>query len=1213
MRFLCQALFLCSLSSAANVLHIGGLFSVFDDKGNVNIPQLQHASAFLQAVAEINNNSAILPNHELKVVMGTGGSFFDLSASLQQMFQIGSSFVGAVSGLDDSTGSFATKLFAQKNSMIVSSMTTDSSFRDSEVYPLSVRTTPLVSFQAQVNQATYCSLNLTRVAIFIVDDYNGLRFSRSVSDGTYCQMKVLGEYRFPADTTDFSDIFVEAMKVEARLFIIYIPNPVTVRHFLEQGYDAGLFRSGAQVSMSDVHGLDAALSGLPDARVNVITKGILSLRHAPDYYVYASTRGLQFYNSWVNQTSLGNCSTQTDAAGNQYLRYRTEDGKVSCASLNFASYKSKASSMEPTAVLSYDGAYALAWGLHYAIQKGLSLTGHNLSNTIIDDVVFVGASGKIDFFEGAMESNHLFGRGNRKVGNVYAKRNFHYSLYKSKGDGFATYYYSSPGLSGFLSCPKALPCTPSEGTYFGGWKGGYPPYAFDTAPAIVKIGGLFSAFVDGGSLLDKENAEFLSMFLMAVQEINNKTDGVHDDLLPNTQLKFSVVNSVSTALSGATAYSEIKDSFFHRGVSGIVNTLSSELVESINAYAVNDESFQVLSAARDAALGDGLQYSFKSSTVPLHSFIGTVFQGYLCSNTLQRIAVLFEDSSFGSRATSDLLNTGDSACSFEVLSSISFPATTTDFSSILDEVAKTGARVFVILAGPAPTATLLVQGRQRKLFASGRVVLTSESVSLVGELQSSHQLNDKAVSFVLKGVISANFFPDYGAKHTSKGESFVQRFLKFGSRRLGKYSENCRVFDDSASRLLLRNTDTGKGCAELNYSSYLSGEVELGSYAAMTYDATYALAWAIHKVLSASKPLTGETIRDAMFDSVDFEGVSGGIDITRGTSSRVGDNQGNRVSGVHYRLLNFNGQVYAAGGGESSSSSSLSPTATITNASLTTHSGFAVIGLWSVEGGIEPCPGYLDCHEPVYDHTPSDISPNDSRHPKTLTFSKAIRTFFFVLGGAEVFVAVMFLVLTIHFRDLAEVQNSQESLLYCILLGGLLAGGRVINSSLMLSDQTCEAGFWLSNLSYWLPVMAFFLKSWRVNRLLAIRSIKRVRITTPQIMSYMFLSVLFMVGMLVVLSVVGQPHLAEKVTVNANQETRIPYCGMVHPEVQTVLYIIHALLLGTGLRLCWSLREVPKKFSDFHTIGSGLRSSPLSSLLLTCPLSPPSSLLQPCL
>jgi hypothetical protein len=202
-----------------------------------------------------------------------------------------------------------------------------------------------------------------------------------------------------------------------------------------------------------------------------------------------------------------------------------------------------------------------------------------------------------------------------------------------------------------------------------------------------------------------------------------------------------------------------------------------------------------------------------------------------------------------------------------------------------------------------------------------------------------------------------------------------------------------------------------------------------------------------------------------------------------------------------------------------------------------------------------------------------------------------------VLGGLVLFVAVAFLTLTIRFRNLAEIQNSQEYLLYCIILGGLLAGGRVINAALPLSDSTCVAGFWLGNLSFWMAVMAFLLKSWRVSRLLAIRSIKRVRITTGQIMGYMFLSVLFLVGLLVLLTVVGQPHYHEKVTESSNQETLVPYCSMTHPEVQTVLYVIYALLLGAGLRFCWSLREVPKKFSDFHTIGSGETSPSLLPLL----------------
>jgi hypothetical protein len=74
---------------------------------------------------------------------------------------------------------------------------------------------------------------------------------------------------------------------------------------------------------------------------------------------------------------------------------------------------------------------------------------------------------------------------------------------------------------------------------------------------------------------------------------------------------------------------------------------------------------------------------------------------------------------------------------------------------------------------------------------------------------------------------------------------------------------------------------------------------------------------------------------------------------------------------------------------------------------------------------------------------------------------------------------------------------------------------------------------------------------------------------------------------LILLTLVGNPHADEVTTESSNQKTYVPYCQMTHPDIQTALYVIHALLLGTSLRLCWSLREVPKKFSDFHTIGSG--------------------------
>jgi hypothetical protein len=147
---LCFCLSFLWSTQATSILPIGGLFSIFDENGVVDIAQLEHASVFLQAVDEINKNPDILPNHELQVVMGTGATSMEIALSCHQMFQI-NSFAGAVSALGNEMGGYATKLFADADSMIV-------------------------SFQGMVYQYLQCQLNLTRLAFFIVDDLDGIRF-----------------------------------------------------------------------------------------------------------------------------------------------------------------------------------------------------------------------------------------------------------------------------------------------------------------------------------------------------------------------------------------------------------------------------------------------------------------------------------------------------------------------------------------------------------------------------------------------------------------------------------------------------------------------------------------------------------------------------------------------------------------------------------------------------------------------------------------------------------------------------------------------------------------------------------------------------------------------------------------------------------------------------------------------------------------------------
>jgi hypothetical protein len=128
-------LWFCTIHAITNVLPIGGLFAIFneEEEGGIDTDQLEHASAFLLAVDEINKNPDLLPNHELQVVMGTGATSMEIALSSHQMFQM-NSFAGAVSALGNEKGGYATKLFAEADSMIVNSMTSDTSFGDPTVY-----------------------------------------------------------------------------------------------------------------------------------------------------------------------------------------------------------------------------------------------------------------------------------------------------------------------------------------------------------------------------------------------------------------------------------------------------------------------------------------------------------------------------------------------------------------------------------------------------------------------------------------------------------------------------------------------------------------------------------------------------------------------------------------------------------------------------------------------------------------------------------------------------------------------------------------------------------------------------------------------------------------------------------------------------------------------------------------------------------------------
>lgn len=109
----------------------------------------------------------------------------------------------------------------------------------------------------------------------------------------------------------------------------------------------------------------------------------------------------------------------------------------------------------------------------------------------------------------------------------------------------------------------------------------------EPVPSELRIGFVFKRFSsEGGQFTaDARGLQILAAFLMAVREVNDKADGIADDLLPSSRLVFAAHDTrgiYNSALRAAVALTQT--SFGGRGVLGVVGpgipdtTLATQLV-----------------------------------------------------------------------------------------------------------------------------------------------------------------------------------------------------------------------------------------------------------------------------------------------------------------------------------------------------------------------------------------------------------------------------------------------------------------------------------------------------------------------------------------------------------------------------------------------------------------------------------------------------------
>ena len=200
---------------------------------------------------------------------------------------------------------------------------------------------------------------------------------------------------------------------------------------------------------------------------------------------------------------------------------------------------------------------------------------------------------------------------------------------------------------------------------------------------IVRIGGLFPRFKTSAANYAKDTSGVrrYTAFVQAIREINNKTDGIADDLLPQTKLIFTARDSKRDDASAFLGARELTtDAFGGLGVSCVVGAASSG-PSKLAALALGPtRTPQISYSSTSAALSNGETYRYFLRTPPSDAFQASGLAD-LAKNLFgfTRVAAVSSSDAYGAAGIEAFIQAADEV-GLTILESVKFANDASDFT-----------------------------------------------------------------------------------------------------------------------------------------------------------------------------------------------------------------------------------------------------------------------------------------------------------------------------------------------------------------------------------------------------------------------------------------------------------------------------------------------------------------------------------------------------
>lgn len=657
---------------------------------------------------------------------------------------------------------------------------------------------------------------------------------------------------------------------------------------------------------------------------------------------------------------------------------------------------------------------------------------------------------------------------------------------------------------------------------------------------------------------------------MALEDLNNKTDGIYDDILPNTILR-PAVRSPNDGFYNSVVYAKELTSIDNgKGIKVNIGPYGTPAVEgAVPAFKEAGGIPLIGYNERSSIISNSLIYSNILRTVPSMYYdayaIAALISQYF---SWDKVTVLSDNSDDG-RASSQFFRYYALQYQLTILSSHVFDETLSDYTVDILEAKNVGARVFVMFMSAAVGSKLLKQGYQLGLFKNDVQIIGGEGMSL-GDLWRSSGLDLETLTPLLRGYIGVKF--RWNAPASPLKKHFLDRWVGSKSTSGNVDVNGNRVCDNTTDHYgdfnlyqFYPNGDTTQPpvCSGVNFTGFRDDEnidTELDSIM-YAYDATIAAALALHHMvydMNIPDPCPRELMQ-YLLHNTSFTGLTGKVTFL---SDHDYFNHGGRGSAILYDVVNFVPPKLLNG----------------TNTSAVTWDDvFLTVISWHSEEGFTPCEGTTKyvADSPCFTfhfNTRKNTAPLDSPPPRIEWMSLPVVVFLRLFAALGLCVVLIVAMVTYAFGHRRLVRMSQPVLKYFKLAGFLLAYLRIIFTSIRPTTEICVARMWLEHLGFQLIFATLLIRSWRVY--LVTGTLKRTKVSDLK-SSLIIMSIIVVIIILLIVGTYGSVGVKHVVVSDTQFEyTLQPTCSYNNRVLTTMIYAFDVLILVAALRYCWMIRKV---------------------------------------